>query len=269
VLIDWFTVIAQIFNFLILVALLKRFLYGPIIRAMDEREARIAARLEEARRHIESAEQEARSYREKVRDFEAHRSEMLEAAAQEAEARRRDLLREVREEVASRRAAWYETLQQEKAAFLHDLRRHAGAKFVQISRQALGELAGAELERRILRVFLKRIEELADTGGDDFQESFIRSGSRVAVTSSFDIPPDLRSLMEETFRSRIAPECTFRYEISPDLLCGIELKTDGVRVAWSLEDYLGELEKDLNQEFVKRPVFAAGGSPRDEPDEDL
>ena len=35
---DWFTVIAQIINFLILVALLKRFLYGPIIRAMERRE---------------------------------------------------------------------------------------------------------------------------------------------------------------------------------------------------------------------------------------
>lgn len=264
-LIDWFTVIAQIFNFLILVALLKRFLYGPIIKAMDEREARIAARLEEARRHIESAEQEAQTYREKIRDLDSHRSEMLEAAGQEAEARKSHLLREVREEVSNRRTAWYETLQQEKAAFLHDLRRHAGAKFVQISRQALGELAGAELERRILRVFLKRLEELA--AGSDFHESLVRSGSQVAVTSSFEIPADLRILMEETFRSRIALECTFRYETSPDLLCGIELKANGVRVAWSLEDYLGELEKDLNQEFFRRPVFAAGAGLREDPDE--
>ena len=46
--IDWFTVVAQIVNFLILVWLLKKFLYGPIIRAMDDRERRIASRLEEA-----------------------------------------------------------------------------------------------------------------------------------------------------------------------------------------------------------------------------
>ena len=46
--IDWFTVVAQIVNFLTLVGLLKKFLYGPIIRAMDDRERRIASRLEEA-----------------------------------------------------------------------------------------------------------------------------------------------------------------------------------------------------------------------------
>jgi F-type H+-transporting ATPase subunit b len=40
-LIDWFTVGAQVLNFLILVWLLKRFLYGPILDAID---ARLACR---------------------------------------------------------------------------------------------------------------------------------------------------------------------------------------------------------------------------------
>jgi F-type H+-transporting ATPase subunit b len=42
-LIDWFTVAAQIVNFLILVWLLKHFLYKPILDAIDAREKRIAA----------------------------------------------------------------------------------------------------------------------------------------------------------------------------------------------------------------------------------
>jgi F-type H+-transporting ATPase subunit b len=258
-LIDGFTVFAQIFNFLILVALLKKFLYRPIIKAMNDREAGIAARQEEARRQVETAGREMQLYREKTRELEAARAKMMEDARQEAEARRRELLAQVREEVAQRRTAWYEALQQEKAGFLHDLRLHAGAKFLQISRQALGELAGAELERRILHVFLERLQEMADASGHSFSESLARSGTQIAVTSSFEIPPDLRSLIEDTCRSRIAPECSFRYETSPDLLCGIELKTDGVRVAWSLQDYLGELEKELNLEFIRRPVFAPAG----------
>ena len=42
--IDWFVLFCQVFNFLLLVYLLKRFLYGRIIKAMDDREAKIAAR---------------------------------------------------------------------------------------------------------------------------------------------------------------------------------------------------------------------------------
>jgi len=41
-LIDWFTVGAQALNFLILVWLMKRFLYKPVLHAIDEREMRIA-----------------------------------------------------------------------------------------------------------------------------------------------------------------------------------------------------------------------------------
>ena len=49
-LIDWFTVLAQIVNFLILVALMKRFLYGPLVAAIDAREQSIDTRLAEAAR---------------------------------------------------------------------------------------------------------------------------------------------------------------------------------------------------------------------------
>ncbi|MFQ3186924.1 MAG: F-type H+-transporting ATPase subunit b, partial [Marinomonas primoryensis] len=47
-LIDWFTVIAQLINFLVLVWLLKRFLYRPILNAIDAREKRIADELADA-----------------------------------------------------------------------------------------------------------------------------------------------------------------------------------------------------------------------------
>ena len=46
--IDWFTIGAQILNFLVLVWLLKRFLYQPVLDAIDKREKRIAATLADA-----------------------------------------------------------------------------------------------------------------------------------------------------------------------------------------------------------------------------
>ena len=46
--IDYFTIIAQIINFLILVFLLRHFLYRPVITAMDEREQKMVSRLKDA-----------------------------------------------------------------------------------------------------------------------------------------------------------------------------------------------------------------------------
>jgi F-type H+-transporting ATPase subunit b len=71
-LIDWFTVGAQAVNFLILVWLLKRFLYRPVLAAIDAREKKIAAQLADA------AQREARAQAERA-DLQ-HRSETLERA---------------------------------------------------------------------------------------------------------------------------------------------------------------------------------------------
>ena len=61
--IDWFVFLAQIFNFLLLMYLLKRFLFGRIIKAMDDREAKIAARFQEAEELKLKASEEADALR--------------------------------------------------------------------------------------------------------------------------------------------------------------------------------------------------------------
>ena len=95
-LIDWFTVIAQIVNFLILVGLLKYFLYGRILRAMDQREDRIASRLTEAEQREQEAEDERRHYQARQKDLEEKQSDILAEAREKAEAERKRLLDEAR-----------------------------------------------------------------------------------------------------------------------------------------------------------------------------
>jgi F-type H+-transporting ATPase subunit b len=90
--IDWFTVSAQIINFLILVFLLKKFLYGPIIRAMDKREEKIAGRLNDAGQKQEEAQKEIKRYRKKNEDFESQRADMLAEAKTAAEQQEKQLI---------------------------------------------------------------------------------------------------------------------------------------------------------------------------------
>ena len=56
--IDWFTLSAQIVNFLILLVLLRKFLYGPLRNVMQKREEKVTSRLEEARRKLDEAEEQ-------------------------------------------------------------------------------------------------------------------------------------------------------------------------------------------------------------------
>ena len=79
--IDWLTVGAQALNFLVLVYLLKRFLYGPVVRAIGRREEAIAERLREAEQRGKDAEAEARHHREAREALEAQRERLQARAA--------------------------------------------------------------------------------------------------------------------------------------------------------------------------------------------
>ena len=73
-LIDWFTVIAQVINFLILVWLLKRFLYRPILNAIDAREKRIAAEIADTSPNNADAMKQREEFQHKNEEFDKQRS---------------------------------------------------------------------------------------------------------------------------------------------------------------------------------------------------
>ena len=104
-LINWFTVLAQIVNFLILVVLLKFLLYDRIIKAMDEREAKIRSRLNEAKAKAKEAEQEADTFRSKNQELEDMREAMLAQAKEDAEAHRKELTEQARHDATRLKSA--------------------------------------------------------------------------------------------------------------------------------------------------------------------
>ena len=75
--INWFTVIAQIINFLILVWLLKKFLYKPVLDAIDAREKKIVSRLEDAKTKKEEAKKEQDEFNEKNKQFDEQKKELI------------------------------------------------------------------------------------------------------------------------------------------------------------------------------------------------
>ncbi len=87
--IDWFVFFCQIVNLLLLLFLLKKFLYGRIIGAMDAREARIASTFADAEKAREAAKESAERYEKRLRDLDAHVDAAMNRARDDAEAHRK------------------------------------------------------------------------------------------------------------------------------------------------------------------------------------
>ena len=249
-LIDWFTVIAQAVNFLILVWLMKRFLYKPILNALDAREKRIAAVLADADAKEAEARMEREEFRRKNDEFDRQHAALLNKVTDEAAGERRRLLDEVRQESDGLRSKLQDMLESEYQGLHEEFARRTRFEVFAIARKTLTDLAGSNLEERMVEVFVDRLSGL-EAGEKERLAAMLKSpASPALVRSAFDLPPAQRTLIEGAVRETLGAGTQVRFEIVPDLVCGIELIMHGQKVAWSISDYLSSLEKDVG-ELVK------------------
>jgi F-type H+-transporting ATPase subunit b len=245
VLIDWFTVAAQVINFVVLMALLKRFLYKPIIRAMDERQRQIACRLDEAERARTEAEAERLSYRARNQDWDRRRQAMLAEAKAEADVERQELIRQTRADVEALQLRWRQTLQRQQTAFLRDLRLRAAKQLDATARRVLHDLANADLETRLAEVFLDRLQKLDDECWRALATSMQAEHDAVTIHSAFDLPDTLRQQFLQVLQNRWPGRVKVEFMTRPELICGMEVRTPGHKVSWSIAEYLESLEEEM------------------------
>lgn len=250
--IDWFTFGAQIVNFLILAALLKKFLYGPIINAMDDREQRIAARLEEAGQKKREAEQEAETYRQQRREFDEQTEGMLAEARRTADDRREELLREARQAVQRTKQEWYSGLKRQQQSLLREIRTETGGKAVQIAHHALRELADKELEDEIVRTFLGQIDRLEPQKRQALAEAMSKADGQVIVRTAFDVSDQSRRRIQDVLRDKLGADSAVGFKTAEELICGIELKAGGRKIGWSFQDFLESLEFDFERAIAEK-----------------
>ena len=242
-LIDWFTVIAQAINFLILVWLMKRYLYQPILKALDAREQRIAAELADADAKATEALAEREEFRRKNEEFVQQRDGLLSKAISDAAAEHSRMLEEARQDAGVLRGKLQDKLGNEFRVLHDEIARRTQAEVFAIARKTLSELSGLSLEQRMVEVFIRHLRELDDN--ERSKLAAIAAQDTATVRSAFELPQPQKSMIEETIKSTLGTGNPIRFEIVPSLIGGIELILNGQKVAWSISDHLASLEKEL------------------------
>lgn len=245
-LIDWFTVLAQTVNFLILVWLMKRYLYKPILNALDAREKRIAAELADADAKGAEAGAEREEFRRKNDEFDRQHTALLNKAKEEAAAERQRLLDTARKDAASLRAKLQDGLSSEYQGLHEEIGRRTREEVFAIARKALKDLADAGLEGRMAEIFIQRLRELEGAEKSRLAALLKSPDTPALVRSAFSLAPEMRASIERAIKQTFAAENPVKFEIAPNLVGGIELILQGHKIAWSIGDYLASLENDVS-----------------------
>lgn len=244
-LIDWFTVTAQILNFLVLVWLMKRFLYQPILNAVDAREKLIAGQLADAEATKAEAQNERDEFQRKNQALEQQRAALFSQADDEAKAEYQRLFAEARLAVETFSAKRQQALQDDARRLNQTISRQTQFEIFAIARKALKELASVSLEEQISVMFIQRLHQLDATTEDILLPALKTVSAPVLVRSAFELSADQRFAIQQAINAMAQAEVSLQFEIAPDLIGGIELTVNGQKLAWSIADYLLSLEKKV------------------------
>ena len=261
-LIDWFTVGAQALNFLILVWLLKRYLYKPILDALDARERRIAAELADADAKKSEAQEERDLFLHKNEQFDEQRAALMNEAMEEVKAERRRLLDEARTAADALSAKRQEALRAEADNLNDAIRRKAQQEVFTIARKTLKDLAAVSLEERMTEMFVQQVRTMKGGTKETLAQTLEAASEPVLVRSAYGLSGAQRATIEQALTETFSADIPLRFETAPSLVSGIELITNGQKIAWSIADYLTAMEKvvgSLHQD--KDLVDAATGPP--------
>ncbi|MGM0386527.1 MAG: F0F1 ATP synthase subunit delta [Actinomycetota bacterium] len=241
---DWFTTIAQIVNFVILIALLKHFLYDRVLEATDRRRQDLADQRAEARTAREEAEAEARRHREKIEEMEASSDQLMREARAEAGQKREELFEDARDEMERRREEWRRALDSEKERFADQVATRVGHSALEIAERVLAELAGTPVEEAMADGFIRRLGRLDDDERAHLSDAVGNGDGDVTLVSSFELDDDRRAELADAVTEHLGVEIG-QFATDRDLIAGLRLEAGGRVVGWSVRDHLDTLASEL------------------------
>jgi F-type H+-transporting ATPase subunit b len=264
-LIDWFTVGAQIVNFVILVWLMKHFLYKPILNAIDAREKRIASELADANAKKAEAEKERADFENKNKVFDDQRSALLSKATGDAKAEGAQLLDKARKDADSLRDTQAAALQSDHAKMGSQITRMATEEVFGIARKALSDLATVSLEERMGEVFTRRVHQMNGKDKELLAAALKVSSEPAVVRSAFAMPAEQQAAIQNALNETFSAVVRIRFETTKEAICGIELSANGQKVGWSIATYISALDEKIGALLEAQSTQQAKGAPKPTP----
>lgn len=222
--------IIQILGIIILLAFLKAFLYEPILRALEGRQARIAKGLEDARQASiarDNADAEAKKILDAAR---AEAARVRQAAAEQGEETRKGVIRQAEEEARTIVTESREAAQEERDRVLSDLR----SQVVAIAMAATNKLVRSAMDEGKQREFVNDFLAAPPPGISSLQ------GDQAVVTSALPLTDNEKQRIQ---RSLNVADVTFR--VDPEILGGLIVRVGDQVVDNSVANQLDDLRDSL------------------------
>ncbi|MBU5465268.1 F0F1 ATP synthase subunit B [Virgibacillus sp. MSJ-26] len=149
--------LTQLFFFLILLALLKKFAWGPLMSKMEERENYVANEIEEAEKNRKDAEEASREAQAQLKQMKQEAQKIIEDARQAGVKQENDIIESARAEADRLKVAAQADIQNEKEKALQALQDKVASLSVMIASKVIEKEISAQDQEKLINEYIKEV----------------------------------------------------------------------------------------------------------------
>ena len=246
--IDWFEIVAQIINFFIILFILQKLLYKPVINMMETRQERIQKDQIEAEEKMNKAEELISEYDTKIAGVEDEKREILDDARDQAQERKQELLEIYKEEAENKRQVYLNEIEDEKELFIKNLRKKLGQNAVKLASHILSNISSKELEDEIFNTFLENIRNLKD---NIEEPGLLDEEKDIELYSAEELSQDKKEKIKEVLGEQVENLDHLEFAVDEDLVLGYQLSLETYTVHTDIKNYLDSIEEEIIEEIEK------------------
>jgi F-type H+-transporting ATPase subunit b len=228
---NWSTFLLEILNFLVLVWILKRFLYRPVLDVIARRRAAIENKLAEAEQLHTDADALKDQYENRLSSWRQERQKAMDELHHEIEANRLQQLGDLKQELAQEEEKIRVAGARKEKQLLREIEQRALHQAAEFASRLLAEAAGPELENRLLDLLLDGLSTMPADQISALGSKWGELPERILVSSAYALADDKRHRLEDTLNRVTGLSIPVHYEQDAELLAGLNI-TIG---AWVLQ----------------------------------
>jgi F-type H+-transporting ATPase subunit b len=239
------TIVFQMANFFILLAVLTWFLYRPLQRTMKQREDEIAARLRDAEERAHRADAERAQLAADAERVRTEAEAVLAAARGEASQLRQRLLDEARREAARYADEARERLDAQERAVRQRLEDIVRQTAVTMAGTLITRTVGPAFHQGLIEQWLAQGLTVSDEQAELLRRAFARANGKVLIETAYPLPPDVTAQIRGALARSLGPSASvpeFAVREEASLRAGVQIVIENVVIDLSLNRVLAELE---------------------------
>ena len=235
------SLIAYIINFIIVLLVLKAWVYSPLMKALQNRRAKIEKGLEDARIAAEARDNAEKDASAILAEAQANAAQVIREAKEKAEAAGSEVTAAVDADIAKARQDAKVEIEQERERVLGQIKNNVASLAIAAAQKLIGEALDEKRQHELVAEFFSGIKNGIVTvlEGAEFE------GKMAQVMSALPLNEEEQKVITDEMRGKIGADAEVAFNVDPDILGGLVIRVGDKVVDGSVAGQIQNLRTSL------------------------